>query len=302
MRSAATTVLIRDAAIAAASACVVPLVMVALYSIAVSRYAPSIAFSGLSPSSIPGWAIAQPGSAPAPNPPFDLARQAGVSGLTLVATSLAASGALVVVSFGLVLAAAVPLGFWVGIRAPRSLGALVLAISSMGMTLPAFFVALLLQIAAIFLTEHVHRTVVPVYGYGLDGHLVIPVIALALAPFAYLTRLVALAAADAVRSDYVRTARAKGLSERSVAYRHIAANIAGAVGESALGALRLMLGSLVIVEYLLAWPGLGLLTLRAANVQDAPIFLGSALLFAGFFLAIEIGLDLLTHRRGLVSG
>jgi ABC-type dipeptide/oligopeptide/nickel transport system permease component len=58
----------------------------------------------------------------------------------------------------------------------------------------------------------------------------------------------------------------------------------------------------VIVEYLLVWPGLGVLALRAANVQDLALFLGSASILAVMFFAIDVGLDLMTQKRGLVTG
>jgi peptide/nickel transport system permease protein len=144
--------------------------------------------------------------------------------------------------------------------------------------------------------------VVPVYGFGLDGHLVIPVIALALAPCAFVVRLVALTATDLNVRDFVRTARAKGLSEAAVVYRHIAPNMIGAIGEAGLGALRFVLAGLVIVEYLLVWPGLGVLTLRAANVQDLPLFLAGAAILALVFQLTELGLDVVTNRRGLIVG
>jgi len=275
--------------------------MLIVYQLARLRYAPSVATSGLSPASIPGWLIAPPGSSPLANPSFDLAHLYGTDPPTLIVTAFLWSSAIVLLSCALTIAGGIPLGLWLGLRAPRAVAAIVLATTSFGLTLPAFFIALALQVAAVWLTARIHSTVVPVYGYGLDGHLVIPVIALSLAPFAYVTRMVALAASAAARADYVRTARAKGLPERVVTYRHIVATIAATLTARALGALRIMLGSLVIVEYLLAWPGIGLLTLRAANVQGVPVFIGCAIVIASLFLASELALDVGTHRRGAVS-
>jgi peptide/nickel transport system permease protein len=69
-----------------------------------------------------------------------------------------------------------------------------------------------------------------------------------------------------------------------------------------LPGVRLVLGALVIVEFLFVWPGLGGLALRAVNVQDLPVVLACVTLLGGLFVLTELGLDLVTRRTGLVSG
>ena len=69
--------------------------------------------------------------------------------------------------------------------------------------------------------------------------------------------------------QFVAFARARGASDLRIIYRHIAPNMVGAIGEAGLGALRFVLAGLVIVEYLLVWPGLGVLALRAAAAVPA---------------------------------
>lgn len=278
------------------------LVAFGIYSLAARHYAASSSSSGASASAIAGWSIVPPGQPKPFTPSLDLAHQAGTDGLTLVATAAGNSAVLLVLACALALGIGIPFGFWIGLSGPRALAALVRATTSVGITFPAFFLAFLLQLVAIALAQLAQRTVLPVYGYGLDLHIVLPTLALALAPLAYATRLVALSAEDVERRDFVRTARAKGMTERIVIYRHIAANMVGIVGESALGAVRLALGGLVIVEFLLVWPGLGLLILRAANVQDVPVFLGGVAVLALAFLAVELGLDALTRRTGRTAG
>lgn len=258
---------------------------------------------GISGSALQGWTISE-GVQPFGQVirGFDLADQAGVSPVILVLLATLNSSFLVLLATFVALLAGVPVGFWLAIHAPRRAVAALRGAANVGVAFPAFFVAFLLQVAAVAAAGQLGHTVVPVYGFGVDGHLVIPVIALALAPFAYVVRLVALTATDLNIRDFVRTARAKGLSEHAVVYRHIAPNMVGAIGESSLGALRFVLGGLVIVEYLLVWPGLGVLALRAANVQDLPIFLTSAAILAAVFYLTDLGLDLVTNRRGLIVG
>jgi peptide/nickel transport system permease protein len=235
-------------------------------------------------------------------PGFDLAGQVGLTPLELVLIAALNSAFLVLLATALALVIGVPLGFWLAIHAPRRLVLLLKGVTNLGVAFPAFFVAFLLQVVAVEATGRVGHMVVPVYGFGLDGHLLIPVVSLALAPMALVVRMVALTATEMKMRDFVRTARAKGLSEIAVVYRHIVPNMLGSVGEAGLGALRIVLAGLVIVEYLLVWPGLGVLALRAANVQDLPIFLVSAALLALVFYVTDLGLDLVTDRRGLIVG
>jgi peptide/nickel transport system permease protein len=278
-------------------------VVLLLFLFAARNFAASRSGGGLAGSALQGWQISEGvqrfGEVQLG---FDLAAQAQLPGPLLVLVALLNSAFLVLLTTALVMAAGVPVGFWLAVHAPRRLVGSLRSVANLGVAFPAFFVAFLLQVAAVELAGRVGHTVLPVYGFGTDAHLVIPVIALALAPFAYVVRLVALAATELNARDFARTARAKGLSEVAVIYRHIAPNMLGAIGEAMLGAVRFVLGGLVIVEYLIVWPGIGVLALRAANVQDLPIFLTSVSVLAALFFLTDLGLDLVTQRRGLIAG
>jgi ABC-type dipeptide/oligopeptide/nickel transport system permease component len=231
-----------------------------------------------------------------------LAAQAGVAPELLVLGASLNSAFLIVLALMLASLLGVPTGFWLAIHAPRRLVTAVGSITNLGVSLPAFFIAFLMQVAAVEIAGRAGRTVLPVYGFGIDLHLVIPVIALAAAPFAYITRLVLVSATELNAREFVRTARAKGLSEQSVVYRHIAPNMLGAIGEALLGGSRLVIGGLVIVEYLVLWPGIGALALRAANVQDLGTLLASVAVLGALFFVAEVGLDLVTRRTGQTTG
>ncbi len=278
-------------------------VVALIFLLAARNFIASTSSAGIAGSALPGWAI-RPGAQPfgQVSPGFDLAGQVGVTPVELVLLAALNSAFLVLLATAVALVIGVPVGFWLAIHAPRRLVVILKGATNLGVAFPAFFVAFLLQVAAVEATGRVGHMVVPVYGFGLDGHLLIPVVSLALAPTAMVLRLVALTATEMNVRDFVRTARAKGLSEIAVVYRHIAPNMLGAVGEAGLGALRIVLAGLVIIEYLLVWPGLGVLALRAANVQDLPIFLVSAALLAVVFYVTDLGLDLVTDRRGLIVG
>jgi len=234
--------------------------------------------------------------------PQDLAARAGTTVMVLVLAAALHSAFLAILAIGAALVLGVPFGFYLAIHAPRRIAEALRSFTNLGVALPAFFLAFLLQVAAVELSKSAGRPLVPTTGFGLDAHLIIPVLSLAVAPFAYITRLVALAASDLQARDFVRTARAKGLAERTVIYQHIAPNMVGALSEAGLGGLRLVLGGLVIVEYLVVWPGLGSLLLRAMRVQDGMVLLlGVAILGTVFFL-LEKGIDFATGRTGVVSG
>jgi peptide/nickel transport system permease protein len=274
-----------------------------LFFLAARNFLATTSTAGVAGSALQGWQIstgAQPFGQVVRG--FDLAAQAGVSPVVLVLLAAANSAFLVTLATTFALLAGVPAGFWIAIHAPPWSVTALKSAANVGVAFPAFFVAFLLQVAAVEATGRLGHSVVPVYGFGLDGHLVIPVLALTLAPLAFVVRLVALTATELNVRDFVRTARAKGLSERTVVYRHLAPNMLGAIGEAGLGALRLVLAGVVIVEYLLVWPGLGVLALRAANVQDLPLFLASAVVLGTLLYLTDVSLDLVTNRRGHIGG
>jgi peptide/nickel transport system permease protein len=234
--------------------------------------------------------------------PQDLAGRANVPLLVLVLGATLNSAFLALLATGSALLLGVPFGFWLAIHAPRQVAEVLRSATNLGVALPAFFITFLLQVAAVELSKSAGRPLVPTIGFGLDSHLIIPVLALAAAPFAYVTRLVALGATDLNARDFARTARAKGLSERRVVYGHLVPNMVGALSEAALGGARLVLGGLVIVEYLVSWPGLGYLLLRAMKLQDGAVLLVGIAILGSLFLLLERGIDLATERTGTVSG
>lgn len=275
----------------------------ALYSIAATRYVPGVSTRGSAASSIGDWNVPPPEAAVSGRSAgTDLSALYGRPASSLVAEAAVNSAILLTLAIVLAAATAIPTGFWLALRAPRQLRSSLETIVSLGITVPAFFIAFVLQVVAIFLTERAGHTVVPVFGYGFDGHLVIPVAALAIAPFAFISRSVSLVASDALQREYVRTARAKGLTERLIVWRHLLPNLLGATGEAVIAGLRLSLGALVIVEYLLVWPGLGLLSLRALYVQDTGIVVLVIGVLGAAFIALDASLDVLTRRTGVVSG
>lgn len=145
-------------------------------------------------------------------------------------------------------------------------GAIAMGLSVLGQSVPSFFLGMML----IFIFG-VQLRVLPVFGMGGPENMILPIITLAAYPLARYTRLVRAQVSETMVQDYVRTARAKGLSERTIIIRHVLRNALAPV-LTILGVdLGVLIGSAVIVEAIFAWPGFGSLLLEAALARDYPV-------------------------------
>ena len=181
-----------------------------------------------------------------------------------------------------------PAGVAAAVKASGPLDRLVMALVLLGQSVPTFWLGLLMiRIFAVNLRW------VPVSGHGTVLHLVMPAVALGLYLAALLARLTRSEMLEALAQDYVRTARAKGLSERVVTVAHALGNallpIVTLIGLQ-LGAL---LGGAVVTETVFAWPGIGSLVLDAILRKDYPVVLAAVELVAFGFIVINMALDLL---------
>src|SRR5881628_2143675 len=133
----------------------------------------------------------------------------------------------------------------------------------------------------------------PAYGTGTWRHLVLPALALAAAPLAQNVRLVRAGMLEVLGQDYVRTARAKGLGERRVVYRHALRNAALPVITVAGLSLGFMLSGALIIETVFAWPGMGRLIVQAVPGRDFPVIQAGVFVFALVFVVINVVVDIL---------
>jgi peptide/nickel transport system permease protein len=188
----------------------------------------------------------------------------------LVGASLAAA-----IVIGVLAGAAYAFSRWGFVRAAAW------AIGTVGASLPSFFWAMLLQLVVVLVYIRTQRLLAPISGgFGVDEHLILPAIALAMRPAAYIFRTTATALDEARHAPHVITAWAKGLDPSVVASRHVARNAAPAVlAGMALGA-KTALSSLAIVEFVFTWNGAGygfILSVATGNVAFASAI---ALVFA----------------------
>lgn len=133
----------------------------------------------------------------------------------------------------------------------------------------------------------------PVSGRGGISHLILPAVTLGAALAAILTRMVRTAVIEELSSDYVRTARAKGLAEPAVLFRHAFRNALIPI----LTILGLQFGTLlagtVVTETIFSWPGIGHLAVQAIYARDYPLLQGCILLIAVCYVAVNLLTDLI---------
>jgi peptide/nickel transport system permease protein len=132
----------------------------------------------------------------------------------------------------------------------------------------------------------------PLGGYGGLGHLALPALTLALPGAAFYSRLLHESLADELAADYVRTARAKGLSGGRLYLRHALPNAAGpllsVVGLDLAG----LLGGVVLTETVFDWPGIGRLAVEAVFNQDVPMVMATTILGSALVVAASLLVDL----------
>jgi peptide/nickel transport system permease protein len=188
--------------------------------------------------------------------------------------------AAILVSFPLATLAATRRGRWADRCA--------LFFSLFGLSLPNFWLGPLLMI--IF---SIQLDWAPVSGRGGLSHLFLPALTLALGMAAILTRILRASLLQVMHEDYVRTARAKGLSERRVWLKHTLRNaLLSVLTIMSLQFGNLLAGSL-ITETIFSWPGIGRLTVQAIQTRDYPLVQGCVLVIAVSYVLVNFFTDLL---------
>ncbi|HZT62600.1 MAG TPA: ABC transporter permease [Burkholderiales bacterium] len=199
----------------------------------------------------------------------------------------------------------IPLGLWAGV-APRSAAGRTIALGSiLGFSLPTFWVGLMLiMVFSVWLgwlpaSGRGPTTMlagIPVSILSAEGlrHLALPAANLALLNVSLLARLARSGARESMQRDYVRFARAKGLSERRVIGVHVLKNVLVPVATVAGVEFGSLIAFAVVTESIFAWPGMGKLLVDSINVLDRPVIVGYLCIVVVLFVAINLAVDLLT--------
>ena len=235
---------------------------------------------------------------------FGMSYRVGIPVEDLIADRMPATIELVLVSALLALLIGVPMGVYTGLNRNSWLSRVFLTISLIGISLPTFVIGILL-----ILIFGVWLQWLPTFGRSgvvdlgwwttsfltLDGwrSLIMPSITLALFQLTLIMRLIRAEMLEVLRTDYIKFARARGLRNRMVHFRHALKNTLVPV----ITITGLQIGSLlafsIITETVFQWPGMGLLILQAIQFVDIPVMSSYLVLIAFLFVLINLVVDLL---------
>lgn len=190
-------------------------------------------------------------------------------------------------SLALTFLVAIPAALIAASRPPGPARAAITTAATALASLPAFWLAL----GLVYLVA-VEWRLLPTGGYGSWRHLVLPAIALAAGPIGRYTLILESAVARDLRQHYVRTARAKGLSESAVLVRHLLPN-AAILGLTLLGGeLIILLNGTLLIETIFSWPGVGEVAYSAVTRRDLPVLMAAVIYVAAIVLLVNLLVDL----------
>lgn len=210
---------------------------------------------------------------------------------------------LAVIAISLALILGVILGVVSAMYSNTWLDRCIAVISTFGMSLPSFFSAILFAWIFGFLLHHL--TQLPMTGslYEVDDfgegrklrliNSILPAIVLGIRPLAVVIQLMRNALLEVLNLDYIRTAKAKGISTFQIIYKHALKNALNPVVTALSGWFASMLAGTVFVEYIFGWNGLGKEIVDALNTLDLPVLMGAVLIIATTFVIITILVDLI---------
>lgn len=208
----------------------------------------------------------------------------------LIGTPLVHTAILLVITLILLLPCALMIGVGSALTKKGTLDAVIQSAMLVFAALPEFVVGsvLILFFAIVWpVLPSVALTVSPTT-------LVLPVLTLFLVSFGYLARMVRAGVKDVLASPHVAMARLKGLSERKVIRRHVLPNCLGPAAQAVAGTVAWLVGGIVIVEELFAYPGIGQALVNAVESRDAPTVEALVLIIAGIYIFANILADVVT--------
>lgn len=212
---------------------------------------------------------------------------------SVIGRRMAVTAFLGVYAFVITVVAGVALGTLAALRQRTWLDRLVVTLSVIGISAPAFATGIvLLYLFAVF------WSVFPVFGLG-DGffgrlwHMTLPAIALSLTSMALMLKLTRTAMIDVLKQDYITFARGRGVSHHLVVIRHALRNALVPIITAGGLILGYMLSGTVLIEITFALPGLGSLLVESVQFKDIPVLQGLVLTIATMIVAVNLGVDLL---------
>ena len=214
----------------------------------------------------------------------------------LLVQKMTASALVVALSMGFALACAVPLGVWSAVHRNRWQDSAASSAALLGISLPDFFwgIVMILLFARTLGWLPSSGFVDPVesLGHAIE-HALLPSLALGLGLMAHLTRVTRSTMTGILNQEFIRVARAKGLGEATVVWRYALANAIGPVMTVAGLQVGYLFGSIIVVETLFNYTGMGWITYQALLNRDVPLIETSVFMIAAVVMLVNLLVDLL---------
>ncbi|MCB0046563.1 MAG: ABC transporter permease [Caldilineaceae bacterium] len=207
--------------------------------------------------------------------------------LELVLDRLPATALLAVTSLFFALIVAVPVGILSAVRRNTWIDNFGMILALLGQSIPLFWLGIMFV-----LVFSVELRWLPPSGAGSWRHLILPAVTLGAYPMARIARLMRSSLLDVLQEEYMTTARAKGLRERSVVVTHGVRNAALPVITIVGLMFGTLMGGAVITETIFAWPGIGLLTIQAIQNRDFTLVQASVLVVSVIFIFVNLITDI----------
>ena len=235
---------------------------------------------------------------------FGLSLRQGAKVSRLIAERFPATLELALVAAAMALVIGVPMGVYAALRRGTFLSQVLMTVSLLGVSLPTFLIGILLILSfsvGLGWFPSFGRGEVVQMGWWSSGlltakgwhHIVLPAVTLAIFQLTLIMRLVRAEMLEVLRTDYIKFARARGLSNRAIHFGHALKNTLVPV----LTITGLQLGGLIafaiITETVFQWPGMGLLFIQAVTFADIPVMAAYLCLIALIFVVINLVVDLL---------
>jgi oligopeptide transport system permease protein len=200
-----------------------------------------------------------------------------------------------IVAFLLIVPLGIGLGVVAGLRQNSRVDYATMGFATFAASFPNFVVGALMVVvfSVLFYKWTGGNFFLPAGGWGVDDHLIMPAVTLALLPIAYTARLTRASTLEVIRQDYVRTAWAKGLPERLVVIRHILKNALIPVVTTLGPTFAFLITGSVIVETVFSIPGIGRAFVLAVTSRDYPMILGTTVLFSIVIAFANLVVDIL---------
>jgi ABC-type dipeptide/oligopeptide/nickel transport system permease component len=211
----------------------------------------------------------------------------GEPAFALVVERLPATFELAGAALLVALVLAIPAGIISAVRRKTLLDYATTVVALLGQSMPTFWLGIML-----ILFFSVQFNVFPSSGRGGLDHLVLPAITLGLFTTARITRLTRSGMLEVLGQDYIRTARAKGVNEQPVIWKHALKNASIPIVTIVGIELGTLLGGAVITETIFAWPGVGRLSVQAIFNRDYPVVQAAVFLLASTFVLVNLVVDM----------